>query len=329
MKILISGSTGFLGHHLVQYFLEHTDWDIVCLDRLDLSSSLHRLDDIINSEIEHRVKFIYHDLKSPIEGYIKERLGNDINYIVHTAASSHVSRSIQDPMSFFYDNVIGTGNLLMWARTLPNLYQIINFGTDEEFGPALHGENYTEWDRHAPGNPYAASKSGATQLAHAFHVTYNLPIITTHCVNIFGERQYHEKFITKVIRAALNSDPVYIHCSINSWSEVTYIGSRIWIDVKDVCSAIYTLILVGKVGKRYNITSKYELNNSEIVDKISSILYIPIEKIWVDYDVERPGYDKRYALDGRLLEELGWKPGHFDTGFSRVVKWTAQHEEWR
>ncbi|MEN9412983.1 MAG: hypothetical protein RLZZ342_70, partial [Candidatus Parcubacteria bacterium] len=143
-RILITGGAGFIGHHIVEYILDKTDWDIVILDRLDVSGTLNRLSDLPNwEEKKKRVKFVYHDFRAPLNEYVKVRLG-DVNYILHLAASTHVDRSIEDPMLFVEDNVVGTTNMLQYARTLPHLKSFINFSTDEVFGPAPKGVQHKE-----------------------------------------------------------------------------------------------------------------------------------------------------------------------------------------
>lgn len=164
-KILITGGCGFIGHHLVEHILKNTDWEIVILDRLDISGNLNRLTDLeIWEKEKHRVKFFWHDLKAAINPWLQEMIG-EADYIIHLAAATHVDRSIENPMEFVMDNVVGTENILEYARTLKNLKYFINFSSDEVFGPALVGYSHKETDAFRPSNPYSATKAGAVCLA--------------------------------------------------------------------------------------------------------------------------------------------------------------------
>ena len=198
-KVLITGGAGFIAHHLIFYLLKNTNWNIVSLDRLDYSGNLNRLDSIlsISSKIDKsRVKIVYHDLKSEINPWIKKEIG-EIDIILHLAAGSHVDRSIDYPMEFVLDNVVGTANILEYARdvNLSNqLERFVYFSTDEVFGPAPKGIDYKENDRYNSTNPYSATKAGGEELAVAYENTYNLPVYITHTMNVFGERQHPEKF---------------------------------------------------------------------------------------------------------------------------------------
>src|SRR3989338_7733824 len=189
-KVLITGAAGFIGHHILDYLLQKTDWNFVLIDRLDLSGSLDRIRDISSYESNrHRIQFEWHDLKAPISDQLARRLGNP-NYILHLAASSHVDRSIEDPALFAMDNVVGTVNILNFARNCSNLEKFVNFSTDEVFGPAPEGHAHKEDEPHRPSNPYSASKSGQEAFGYAFFITYGLPVITTHTMNNFSTRQH-------------------------------------------------------------------------------------------------------------------------------------------
>ena len=179
-RVLITGGAGFIAHHLIYYLIKNTNWEIVSLDRLDYSGNLNRLDDIISNlkEVDKkRLKIVFHDLKSEINPWIKKEIG-DINVILHLAAGSHVDRSIEYPLEFVMDNVLGTANILEYARLInnsKNLERFIYFSTDEIFGPAPNGIDYKENDRYNSTNPYSATKAGGEELAVAYENTYGLP----------------------------------------------------------------------------------------------------------------------------------------------------------
>ena len=178
-RVLITGGAGFIAHHLIYYLIKKTSWDIVSLDRLDYSGNLNRLDSILSSltqEQKSRVTIVYHDLKSQINPWIKKEIG-DIDIILHLAAGSHVDRSIDYPLEFVLDNVLGTANILEYARKvneLNKLERLIYFSTDEVFGPAPKGVDYKENDRYNSTNPYSATKAGGEELAVAYENTYGI-----------------------------------------------------------------------------------------------------------------------------------------------------------
>ena len=169
-RVLVTGGAGFIAHSVIYTILNETDWEIVCLDRLDFSGNLNRLHDILEScsvDDKRRVKIVYHDLKAEINPLIISLLGN-INIILHLAAGSHVDRSIEFPMEFVLDNVVGTVNLLEYARKLNDLERFVYFSTDEVFGPAPDGISYKERDRYNSTNPYSASKAGGEEMCVAY-----------------------------------------------------------------------------------------------------------------------------------------------------------------
>ena len=323
-KILITGGAGFIGAHLVEGILKETDWEIVIIDRLDISGSLERLRDMnIWEDQKHRVKFIWWDLKAPLNEFVKKDIG-EVDYIWHLAASSHVDRSIIDPLSFVMDNVVGTCNLLNFARGLKDLKLFIYFSTDEVFGPAPEGVFYKEWDRYKSGNPYAASKAGAEELCIAFENTYKLPIIVTHSMNIIGERQHQEKFIPMVIRKVLDGEKVTIH----SDKTKTKSGSRHWIHARNVLKALFFLIDNFTIGEKYNIVGE-ERTNLAIAQMIAQFLGKKLNYELVDFHSSRPGHDLRYSLDGSKLKSMGFSyPKTLEQSLEKTVQWSVKHPRW-
>lgn len=323
MKILISGGCGFLGAHVIEGLLRETDWDIVTIDRLDLSGSLERLRDMECWEKEkHRVKFIWWDLKSDINEQTIKQIG-EIDYIWHLAASSHVDRSIEDPLSFVMDNVVGTCNILNYARKVkPKLF--IYFSTDEVFGPAPEGVDYKEWDRYKSSNPYAAAKAGGEELAIAFENTYKLPIIVTHSMNLFGCRQHPEKFIPLVIKKVLSGDKVIIH----SDKTKTKSGTRKWIHCRNVLEALLFLTENHESGDKYNIVGD-ELSNLELAQYIAEVIGKPLHYEMVDFHTSRPGHDLRYSLDGNKLKEMGFEyPKDLKQSLKKTIEWYIKNQQW-
>lgn len=326
MKALITGAAGFIGHHVVDHLLSNTDWDLVLLDRLDCSGSVIRFQESeIFQKYKHRCKWVWWDLKSELNNSVRHKIGN-VDYVFHLAAASHVDRSIEYPMEFVFDNVVGTGNLLEWARTC-NISLMVYFSTDEVFGPAgLNDEfGFDEGASYNSRNPYAASKAGAEQLCVAFGNTYNLPVMITRCMNNFGERQHVEKFIPMTIKKILKGEKVIIHSN----AEKTQSGSRFYIHARNTAAAVMFLVEHGKIGEKYNIVGEKEVSNLEMASKIATILQKPLIYDMVDFHSSRPGHDLRYAMDGRKMQKMGWEvPVSFDLSLERTVLWTVLHNQW-
>lgn len=334
--VLITGGAGFIGHHLIRRLLKHPEYNIVSLDRLDFSGNLNRLAEL-RSEFDslqlQRLRVIYHDLRAEINPQVAKQIGQ-VDYIVHMAAGSHVTRSIENPLLFVQDNVVGTCNLLEYARTLPNLELFINFGTDEVFGCPPPGVDFKEYDRYNSRSPYSATKAGAEELCVAYQNTYGLPIYCTHTMNVFGERQHSEKFIGIVINKLLKDEVVNIHAN----NLGTQSGLRHWIHAADVADA--TLFLMNlKPGfpladpnftcPKFNIVGSEEVSNLEVALRIASILNRNLKYEMTSYDTQRPGHDFRYSLSGEYMKSLGWQPKYdFNTRLEQVVNWTITNDRW-
>jgi len=337
-RVLITGGAGFIAHHLVETILLQTDWEIVSLDRLDFSGNLNRLHDILqnyDSETKKRVKVIFHDLKAEINPQTESLIGK-IDTILHLAAGSHVDRSIDYPMEFVMDNVVGTVNLLQYARRLSNLERFIYFSTDEVFGPAPFGINYKERDRYNSTNPYSASKASAEEMCVAFENTYKLPIYITHTMNVFGERQHPEKFIPKTIRQVRDGEIITVH----SDSTKTIPGSRFYIHAKDVADCLLFILSLNEAGLRtpdfggakipkFNIVGQDEINNLELAQLIASAQNKELKYEMVDFHSSRPGHDLRYALSGEYLKSLGWVPRIPPRDrLKDMVVWSLNNDKW-
>jgi len=326
--ILITGGAGFIGAHIVEGVLKNTDWNIVVLDRLDISGNLERLRDMEIWEREKgRVKFIWWDLKSAINDAVKKDIGN-VDYIWHLAASSHVDRSIEDPLCFVMDNVVGTCNILNFARTAKDLKLFINFNTDECFGPAPEGIFYKESDRHNPKNPYAATKVGQWALGVAFENCYKLPIINTYTMNVYGERQHPEKFIPMVIKKVLLGERVTIHAN----KDRTQAGKRHYIHARNVCQALLFLAKKGFSGyDEFNIVGEKEIDNLSLAQLIAKVVGKDLNYEMVDFHSSRPGHDLRYALSGEKLKAAGFTfPKNFEESMEKTIKWylMPQNKKW-
>ena len=338
-KVLITGGAGFIAHHLIYYLLINTDWQIVTVDRLDYSGNLNRLNSIISKLRDNqksRVKIVYHDLKSEINPWIKKEIG-DVDIILHLAAGSHVDRSIDFPMEFVLDNVVGTANILEYARSVNDkngLERFIYFSTDEVFGPAPKGVNYMENDRYNSTNPYSATKAGGEELAVAYENTYNLPVFITHTMNVFGERQHPEKFIPMCIKKIRDGESVTIHSDKTKKTP----GSRHYIHAEDVAEAIH-FILTNKLESeidfggakcpKFNIVGSEELNNLELAQIIANCQNKELKYEMVDFHSSRPGHDLRYSLSGEKMKKLGWQPSiKLTERIKQVVEWSLKNQNW-
>ena len=335
--ILLTGGAGFIAHHIVDYFLTNTDFNIVTLDRLDYSGNLNRLNEVVVSHPESerkRVRTVFHDLKAEANPQIINTIG-DVDYIVHLAAGSHVDRSIDYPMEFVMDNVIGTVNMLELARKQKNLQRFVYFSTDEVFGPAPVGVKYKENDRYNSTNPYSASKAGAEEIVVAYENTYSLPCYITHTMNVFGERQHPEKYIPLCIKKARDGESVTVHSN----KEKTKAGSRHYIHASDVADAVWFILnndvsqakiddFGGAKCQKFNIVGSEEMDNLELAQFIASTQNKELNYEMVDFHSSRPGHDLRYALDGTKMKNLGWTPQAVKDRLAQTVEWTLANDRW-
>ena len=333
-RVLITGGAGFIAHHVIGMILKETDMEVVSLDRLDFSGNLNRLQDLLQDftpEQRSRVKIVFHDLKAAVNPLIAADIGK-VDYILHLAAGSHVDRSIDYPMEFVMDNVVGTCNILDYARGLDHLERFVYFSTDEVFGPAPEGVNYGENDRYNSTNPYSASKAGGEELAVAFQNTYNLPVYITHTMNVFGQRQHPEKYIPMCIKRVRDGIPITIHSDPSK----TIPGSRHYIHAEDVASAILFLLPsdisysddTGAKCPKFNIVGAEELNNLQLAQMIADIQGKELKYELIDFHSARPGHDLRYALSGDKMKKLGWTPKPVRDRLKEVVEWTLSNERW-
>ncbi len=336
-RVLITGGAGFIAHHIIAHIIKNTDWDIVTLDRLDLSGNLNRLHEILDefsTEDKKRLKIVFHDLKAEINSQIKNELGSP-DMILHLAAASHVDRSIIYPMEFVLDNVVGTVNLLDFARSLKNLEKFVYFSTDEIFGNAPEGVSYKEYDRYNSTNPYSASKASAEEFCVAYENTYKLPIVITHTMNVFGERQHPEKFIPMTIQRVRDSEKVFIHSN----KEKTKAGSRHYIHAQDVADGLMFILSLknykhqGDFGNakcpKFNLVGPEEINNLDLAQKIAKVQKRELIYELIDNHSSRPGHDLRYSLSPSLLKSLGWEPKiKLSKRIEEVVDWSLKNKRW-
>lgn len=323
--ILLTGGCGFIGHHFAEHIYRKTDWNIIIVDKLNYASKGYdRLRDngLINND---RVMVYPIDLSLPFSDGIKKEFGNNIKYIVHMAAETHVDNSISDPVPFMQNNIMSTINLLEFARTLTNLKIFFYFSTDEVYGPALNDKLFSEDERHKPTNPYSASKSAAEQICMGYLNTYKIPVMRINVMNAFGERQHVEKFIPKVIKQILNDEIVYIH----SYPDKITSGTRFYIHARNIAAAVLFLLNNGKIGESYNVTGEREVSNLEMAQLIANVIGKKLKYNMIDFHSDRPGHDLRYGLDGSKMHVMGWKlPISFDESITNTIKWTINNQKW-
>lgn len=331
---LVTGGAGFVAHHVIEYILENTDWNVVCLDRLDFSGNYNRLSEIVNIDTMSRVKVVYHDLRAAVNPQIIDMIG-DVNYILHLAAASHVTRSIQYPMEFVESNIIGTVNLLEYARQLKNLERFVYFSTDEVFGPAVPEVVFEEYDRYNSCNPYSASKAAGEEMCVAYENTYKLPIYITHTMNIYGERQNPEKFVPMCIKKLLAGDKLKLHYD----SSTGKYGSRSYLHAKDVASALLHILSLESIpmpvnhvgGKcpKFNISSGKLYDNYQVASILADTLQVKLQYENYDPNIDRPGHDFSYNISGEYLASLGWQPKvAVETRMPQVAQWYKQNSHW-
>lgn len=327
-RILVTGSAGFVGAHIVDHIIANTDWQVIGLD-----SFRHRGDSVRVYHDPARYKVFTHDLTTPISDVLIKKIGK-IDYIINNASESHVDRSITDPRPFVENNVNLALTMLEYARKArPEKY--IQVSTDEVYGPALDGHNHKEWESHLPSNPYSASKAAQVDLAISYWRTFGVPLIITETMNLIGERQDQEKFIPMLIKKIKNRETVIIHGAKRN------IGSRFYLHARNQADGLLFLLKNKKptVYKdsdieiikpdRFNIVGELELNNLELAQMVADIMGKRLKYKLEDFHKTRPGHDRRYALDGSKMAALGWKPPvPFKESLERLVNWTLKNSEW-
>jgi dTDP-glucose 4,6-dehydratase len=332
--ILVTGGAGFIGANFVLDWLRQSDEPVVNLDKLTYAGNLENLA-AVRQDKRHvfvRGDIGDVDLVSEILNRHKPRA------VVNFAAESHVDRSIHGPSDFIQTNVVGTFRLLeavrsYWLELAPEAraaFRFLHVSTDEVYG-SLGPEDppFNERSRVEPNSPYSASKAASDHLVRAWYHTYGLPVLTTNCSNNYGPYQFPEKLIPLMIEHALAGKPLPIYGDGRN--------IRDWLYVGDHCAAVRAVLAGGRLGETYNVGGRSELTNLEVVHTLCDILDRQAAKAGggsyreqIVYVKDRPGHDRRYAIDaGKIEEELGWKPAFgFADGISRTVQWYLEHREW-
>ncbi len=332
--ILVTGGAGFIGSNFVLDWLAGSEEPVVNLDKLTYAGNLHNLHGLQGDD---RHIFVQGDIgdRALLDKLLAE---HKPRAIVHFAAESHVDRSIHGPEDFIQTNVVGTLRLLEATRAYWNGlegearsgFRFLHVSTDEVYGSLEKTDPaFTETHNFEPNSPYSASKAASDHLVRAWYHTYGLPVLTTNCSNNYGPYHFPEKLIPLMIVNALAGKnlPVY-----GDGMQI-----RDWLYVKDHCSAIRRVLQGGQLGETYNVGGWNEMPNIEIVQRVCSLLDQLRPRSdgkryaeQITYVKDRPGHDRRYAIDARKLEkELGWKPAEtFDSGIQKTVQWYLDNQAW-
>ncbi len=316
MKVLVTGGAGFIGSNFVRYMVKkYPEYNIVNLDALTYAGNLENLKDI---EELSNYKFIKGDIadRQFINQLFKEE---KFDYVLNFAAESHVDRSITNPDIFIQTNIQGTQVLLDAAKN-EEIKKYLQVSTDEVYGTLGETGYFTEETPLASNSPYSSSKAGADLLVRAYHETFGLPVNITRCSNNYGPFHFPEKLIPLMIINALDNKQLPVYGD--------GLNVRDWLHVEDHCQAIDLVLHKGKNGEVYNVGGNNEHTNIDIVRTILKALDKP--ESLIKYVTDRPGHDRRYAIDAtKLCEELGWSPKYnFDTGIEQTIKWYLENQDW-
>jgi len=312
-RILVTGGAGFIGSNFVHRTLERFPGaHVVVLDALTYAGRRENLDGLPASNLT----FVHGDIRDP-KAAAEAMAG--CHYVLNFAAESHVDRSIETPGEFIQTDVYGVFVLCEEARR-QSVERFVQVSTDEVYGEVMQGHATEEWPL-KPRSPYAASKAGGDRLAHAYHETYGLPVVVTRCSNNYGPRQYPEKLVPLFVTNAIDQQqlPVY----------GTGLNRRDWLHVQDHCDALLAALQhPGATGETFNIGGVHEHDVLTVTDHILRLLDRP--KTLVRHVEDRPGHDRRYAVDSSKLSHLtGWRPAvPFEDGIRDTVQWYRDHEAW-
>jgi dTDP-glucose 4,6-dehydratase len=316
-KILVTGGAGFIGSHFVRHLLTaHADYEVVNLDKLTYAGNLDNLRDIDGSPLAERYRFVKGDI---CDADLVAQLVAGVDAVVNFAAESHVDRSLLEPAPFIRTDVHGAYTLLAAASASGRIERFLHISTDEVYGDVPPPRLSKESDRLHPRSPYAASKAGGDMQCLAFVETYGLPVVIARPCNNVGPNQYPEKMAPLFITNALEDEPLPVY---GDGRQV-----RDWLFVDDNCEALDLLLHKGTPGEVYNIGASNERPNLETVETILALLGKP--RSLVRFVEDRPGHDRRYALNCQKMRMIGWSPRHdFHAAFQKTVAWYVDNRWW-
>lgn len=326
-RVLLTGASGFFGSHLLRHLMVNTDWEFVCPCSWTHKGTPERIENAIAGMNKDRVTIITHDLTAPFTEITKRRIG-EIDIILNIASNSHVHRSIEFPGEFILGNTALAYHLFEFAREVrPEIF--LQFSTDEVYGAAPDGVNFPEWSSIIPSNPYSASKACQEAIAVSYWRTYNVPVIITNTMNLFGETQDAEKYTAMLTKQIWNGERVTVHGSEGN------IGSRFYLHARNGADAVLFILNnlspklyndgENQVPDRYNIVGDIEMDNLALAQIVGNMLGKELKYELVDFHKGRPGHDRRYALDGSKLKNLGWQaPVAFEESLQKTIEWTLR-----
>lgn len=317
MKLLVTGGAGFIGSNFIHYMLaQHADMQIVNFDALTYAGNLENLASI---EKEKRYRFLKGDITSPEDIQVAFK-SQAFDAIVHFAAESHVDRSLHlGPDNFILTNILGTQRLLDACREF-SVPRFVHVSTDEVYGSLEHTGRFSEKTPLQPNNPYAASKAASDFMVRAAVKSHGLNAVITRCSNNFGPYQFPEKLIPLMIANAIEDKPLPVYGD--------GLQVRDWIYVRDHCRGVDLVLQRGQPGEIYNIGGRHDVPNLEVIRMLLKLLNKP--EALIQYVNDRPGHDRRYAMDTTKIEtELGWEPEfNFEIALRRTVDWYLANRSW-
>lgn len=320
--ILVFGGAGFIGSNFIRYiFSKYPKTRIVNFDKLTYSGNPDN-----NKEVADNPKLDYHFIKADIVN--KKKVDEAFkkwkpDYVINFAAETHVDRSIHgSSLEFIKTNIEGVYNVAEATKANPNVIKYVQVSTDEVHGSlSLESkEKFNEYTLFAPNVPYAATKAGGDLLCRAYHSTWKVPIVVTHCSNNYGPFQYPEKVIPFFVTRMLEGKKLPLY------GDGKHV--RDWIYVLDHCHALELCLLKGQPGSVYHIGADNEIGNMEIARAI--LKYFKRDESWIEYVGDRPGHDRRYAVDSsKIRAELGWDLHYsFDKAFKETIQWYVDNPKW-
>lgn len=327
---LITGASGFVGHHVIEHLLVNTDWKIIGID-----SFRHRGDSMRLRHLKDSPRFTVftHDLATPFSDRMIHKMGK-VDYILSIASDSHVERSIDDPVPFVLNNISIALQIGELARKMKP-EKVLCMSTDEAFGPSVNGHAHGEWEPSKPSNPYAASKCAQDDIMFSYWRCYGVPVIRTRTMNIFGERQDTEKYLPMLIQKISRGETVCIHGKPGD------IGTRMYLHARNLADAWLFLLRnreptvyvdnhhIEQQFDAFNISGVAEVNNLELAQMVAGILGKELKYELKDFHNARPGHDRAYRLNSQKILELGWTaPVPFEESLKHVVEWTMENKEW-
>jgi dTDP-glucose 4,6-dehydratase len=329
MNLLVTGGAGFIGCHVLRHVVDRPE--VARLVNFDCLTYAGHLENVADVADHPKYRFECADLRDK-SAVARAVHGHAITHVLHVAAESHVDRSIAGPDAFIHTNIVGTFNLIEacreeWAGA-DGARRFVHVSTDEVYGSLGEQDAFTEGSPIAPNSPYSASKAAGELLARAYHRTYGFPVVVTNCSNNYGPFQFPEKLIPVAIQRLLERRPVPLY------GDALHV--RDWLHVRDHAEGLWLALTRGKPGETYNLGARNEWPNLRIVERLAALVDELATELGggsqrlIEFVADRPGHDRRYALDPSKAErELGWRATRdFDAGLRETVQWYLANRDW-